>query len=167
MVDQYNAFAASRHVLEKISELHPEFGELPLTRDDADWPAWLDRALEVTYLSDGERVLLDIAAGLWTERHPFVQQLIGLDESNRKRVLEAVVALSGMRDELTGGQVVDGRFGPQFTLAERIVIAEALAAFIGIAAAIEQSGLFPAETTAGWNTRNEKILRDFIARLQS
>lgn len=166
-VPKRNAFAAARHVLEKVSELHPELGDLPVERTDPDWPAWLDRALEAAYLSEGEKILLDIGAGIWTERHPFVQQLIGLDEANREAVLRAVVALAGMTGELTRGSVVAGAFGPQFTLAERALMAEALAAFIGTVRAVQQSGIVSDETTAGMTERGEEILRELIARLQS
>jgi hypothetical protein len=163
MPEERNAFAAARHVLERLAELHPELGDLPVSRDDADWPAWLDRAhvAAAGSWSGGEKILLDIGTGLWTERHHFVAQLVGLDEENRARVCRAVVALAGVTGDLTGGAVVAGAFGPQFTIAERVLMAEAIAAFLRIAQELADAGMgIP-------RVQHADTLRELIARLQS
>lgn len=154
----HNAFAAARYVLEPIAEARPELGDLPNER--ADLHTFLER-VESIYptLSDGEKLLNGVALALWSERGgpPFAEVLRGLDDENRERVLRAAAALGGIQ---FASNVVDGRFGPQFTVAERGLIAELLEHTLTMLDAIADMGL------AG-RVQNPKPIRDLIERLRS
>jgi hypothetical protein len=77
------------------------------------------------------------------------------------------VALAGATGDLTRGAVVQGAFGPQFTMAERLAIAETLEGFARLVDTLRESGLFDPSVTAGMTITGRATLDSLTERLRS
>lgn len=122
----------------------------------------LDLVLDDTTRSTGERYVAQAALALWNGGGDvtFAQLIRTLDDDNIRRVLEATWALR-LKELVPAGQVVDGRFGPQFTVAERALIAATIESFLEITATLLESGII--ET----RVERREVLKELVARLQS